>query len=144
MQLNNILDNLVTDMRAIMTAVNDYSQTPLIERGIVEDISSFPHISVSLDGMSMDSMIGAKIRATAHLLFTIGTRQVQGMPDYTHNNLIEDLFQYLLNDCTYKNVLTIDGDIETYNGRIATGDALLISVAKADMIIEYTKAIINA
>ena len=114
-------------MQEQMSAINGYSQTPLIERGVVEDINSFPHISVAINGMSIDSMLGTKIKATAHLLFTITTIQHQGNPDHDHNNLIEDLFQYLLNDCTYSNSLSIDGEIETYNGRLAVGDAILIT-----------------
>jgi hypothetical protein len=144
MQLNNMLDSLVTDMQDKITVANGYSQEPLIERGVVEDISSFPHISVMLDGINIEPWIGPEIRVTAHLLFTIGTRQVQGTPDYAHNNLTEDLLQYLLNDCPYEEVLTINGEIDTYSGRLSTGDALLISTTKADIIIEYTKISINS
>lgn len=146
MLLNNTIEAFVNDMRDKITAKNNYSTTPTINKGSgTVSIPVFPFIEVMADDPKIEQFVGgSRMLMVVPITIQSFTKQHQkDKNDHDHNNIIEDILHYILNDSVYKNDLEIDPNIESLYGELERGDSFFSSIIKVSLKVEYTITEIN-
>ena len=146
MLLNTTIQALVDDMRDKITIANGYSTKPTINKGSgTVNIPVFPFIEVMPDDPRIEEFVGGNrmVMVVPVTIQSFSKQKQKDSNDHEHNNIIEDILHYILNDCLHKNDLEIEPNIESLYGELERGDAFFSSMIKVSLKIEYTINQIN-
>ena len=143
--INATLQALVKDMRDNIHRGNGYTFKPLIQKGMhTFTRANEPFIEVSAAGINLEITHGPG--ASGELTVVINAYSIarqQDNNDEGHMDLIEDILQYLYNDCVYKDNIEIIPEIPIEYGSLEGSTPVLASTFTIKIDLEYTFTEIN-